>query len=483
MLSRYHSKFPIFISSIVKSFSSHMNTYPTALTYTYPFNQTQLNNKIRICTEKINSPLISLGIFINSGSRYESESASGSAHFLEHILFKGTKHQAKKEFELEVEQMGSSLNAYTSREHTLFSMECFPKNLKRCLKILSDMMQFPLISKKAVEEEKETIKAELVNCYSDPSELIMEMGHRTVFGHNTAMGRPILGEISNINKVSQTMVKQFHHRQYQGKNMVVTACGDVSHSDIVSYVKEFFTNMKSKETTDKNTFSTITPKFIHNNITYIYNENVPTPGIGVFYPAPGWYDKDYYVLLLIERILGQYTNIDSTVTGGYNQSRLVEIPLTEYPNILKYKTFFNPYKDCGLFGIMCLSHESILNGTQILSRFFPYQYSNYISDMEIERAKNKVYMELLSIQSPTEIMNLIGPQVLYFNRRVTRLEIAKRVSMISNEQVRCAFKKYFVNGRPSLVVYGNKNKISDIATSYMTSANKMLLQNINYIKH
>ena len=92
-------------------------------------------------------------------------------------------------------------------------------------------------------------------------------------------------------------------------------------------------------------------------------------------------------------------------------------------------------------------------------------------------------MELLSIQSPTEIMNLIGPQVLYFNRRVTRLEIAKRVSMISNEQVRCAFKKYFVNGRPSLVVYGNKNKISDIATSYMTSANKMLLQNINYIKH
>ena len=69
MLSRYHSTFPILLSSIVKSFSSHINTYPTALTYTYPFNQTQLNNKIRICTEKMNSPLISLGIFINSGSR------------------------------------------------------------------------------------------------------------------------------------------------------------------------------------------------------------------------------------------------------------------------------------------------------------------------------------------------------------------------------------------------------------------------------
>lgn len=466
-----------------KYFSQVDKALPDALKYSYPFSKTVLNNGIRVCTETIKSPIVSLGIFINSGSRYESEDASGSAHFLEHILFKGTKYQKKREFEMEVEQMGSSLNAYTSREHTLFHIECFPSNMKRCLKILSDMMQFPLISKKAVEEEKDTIITELNTCYSDPNELIMEMGHRTVFGDKSAMGRPILGEIKNINNVTQNMVKQFHKRQYIGDNIMVIACGDVNHQNLVKDVTDCFKSLRKTSPIKKNQFSLITPKFLHNTITYIYNEHIENPGIGLFYPSPNWYHEDYYVLLLIERILGKNNNNENLVFNSFNHTKNIDNPLSQYSNLTNYRSFFNPYKDCGLFGIMTPSYKHSLNDIQILSKFFPYQYASFISDDEIERAKNTVYAELLSIQSPTELLNLIGTQIIYLNRRISRLEIAKKVSSITNEQVRNAFTKYFVNGNPSIVAYGQKNIIENITKYYINYANSLLVNNARYIKH
>ena len=132
---------------------------------------------------------------------------------------------------------------------------------------------------------------------------------------------------------------------------------------------------------------------------------------------------------------------------------------------------------------MTPSYKHSLNDIQILSKFFPYQYASFISDDEIERAKNTVYAELLSIQSPTELLNLIGTQIIYLNRRISRLEIAKKVSSITNEQVRNAFTKYFVNGNPSIVAYGQKNRIENITKYYINYANSLLVNNARYIKH
>ena len=133
----------------------------------YPYFISKLKNGIKISTIEIpNSKITNIGIYINSGSKNEKKNQSGTAHFLEHILFKGTKNIPKNKFEYIIEQNGSNLNAYTSREHTLYSIECFPKNLKQSLNILNEMIQNPLITKKSIDEEKETIKAELLNFFS-----------------------------------------------------------------------------------------------------------------------------------------------------------------------------------------------------------------------------------------------------------------------------------------------------------------------------
>ena len=431
------------------------DTLPSCLKYNFPFTQTKLFNGIRICTEKIQSPVSSIGVFINSGSRYEAENASGSAHFLEHILFKGTKFQSKDLFELEIEQQGSSINAYTSREHTLFHIECFNKNLPRSLEVLSQMVQYPLISKKAVQNEKDTIQAELINSYSDPADFLMEMGHSCVFGRNTSMGRPILGDINNIKNVTQEMVKNFFDRQYIAENFIVVGVGDIDHKYLVELVQKYFRDVRLKRMMPSKadeSFIKRKPKFIHSNIAYLLNEECTVPGVSFFYSAPNWYDRDYYVLMVIERIINLYSN----------------------DKLLKFKAFYNPYRDCGIFGILAVGEEKALKERELTKQFYPIEFARSISKETIRKAKNKLIMELLNIQSPSELMFLIGPQILYLDRRVSKYEIAKRILFLDEEVIKKKIFEYFVKGNPSVIGLGKRREIERIINSNINEIGKLI---------
>jgi processing peptidase subunit beta len=216
---------------------------PEPLKYVRPFEMTTLDNGIRVCTERWNSPTCAVGVFIDAGSRYESLETSGTAHFLEHLLFKGTKNRSKSQFEQDIENIGSTLDAYTSREHTLFHMQCFPHNLGQAVNMLGDVIQNPALSKNLLELEKDTIKTELEESNKDVQETIMEAVHFTAY-RDHYMGQPILGDIDNINNVTQDMVKEYHATHYIGKNLIIVGTGNVNHKEFVDMVANQFGNLK-----------------------------------------------------------------------------------------------------------------------------------------------------------------------------------------------------------------------------------------------
>jgi predicted Zn-dependent peptidase len=170
---------------------------PEPLKYVRDFKMTKLPNGIRVCTEAWDCSTAAVGVYVNAGSRYETPETCGVSHFLEHILFKGTKNRSKTRFELEIENSGSTLDAYTSREHTLFHMTCFKNGVKGCVDILSDMVQNPLLSNEMIAEEKDTIMSELEHSNKDPQEIIMEAAHFNSY-RDHMIGAPILGDIDNI---------------------------------------------------------------------------------------------------------------------------------------------------------------------------------------------------------------------------------------------------------------------------------------------
>ena len=216
---------------------------PEPLKYVRDFNMTTLDNGIRVCTESWNSPTAAVGVYVDAGSRYETPETCGTSHFLEHLLFKGTKNRSKHNFELEIENSGSTLDAYTSREHTLFHMSCFKQNIGSCVDVLSDMMQNPLLSDEMIAEEKDTIITELENSNNDPQETIMEGVHFNCF-RDHMIGSPILGDIDNIQNVNKKMVEDYFHSNYVGKNLIIIGTGGIKHDDFVKQVSEKFGMIK-----------------------------------------------------------------------------------------------------------------------------------------------------------------------------------------------------------------------------------------------
>lgn len=216
---------------------------PEPLKYVRDFKMTTLSNGVRVCTEAFGGHTAAVGVFVDAGSRYETPETCGTSHFLEHLLFKGTKNRSKNDFEIEIENIGATLDAYTSREHTLFHMTCFKQNVSNCVDILSDMIQNPLLSNESIQEEKDTIIAELENSGKDPQDTIMEAVHFNCY-RDHMIGSPILGDIDNINNVNKNMVEEYYHTNYHGSNLIVIGTGAVDHEQFVTMVSEKLGNMK-----------------------------------------------------------------------------------------------------------------------------------------------------------------------------------------------------------------------------------------------
>jgi len=451
----------------------------------YPYFISKLKNGIKISTIEIpNSKITNIGIYINSGSKNEKKNQSGTAHFLEHILFKGTKNIPKNKFEYIIEQNGSNLNAYTSREHTLYSIEFFPKNLKQSLNILSEMIQNPLITKKSIDEEKETIKAELLNFFSqsaleNPFDLINEFGHCISFGFDSLMGRPILGNFDNINNVNRDMVFDYYNNNYYGDNLIIIGSGNIKHDNFVNLVNEFFGNFKKKNLDKSILNNNINENKFYSDKLYIHLNQTPLLGIGIFFNAPNWNNKDYFNFVLLERLFGQYNGIENNILNSRNNNNALEFIFSKYPNILKFKSFYNPYKENGIFGMLFLSNGMLINGCENLINFILKVYSKEISEIEIERAKNKFINDLLNIQTPNEYLQLIGTQMLYFNKIISKYDFAKKICEITSKDLSNCIKKYFLDKKPSIVYYGPTNFLFPQNSYYSNEIKKRFLNGLN----
>lgn len=155
---------------------------PDPLRFDRPMETTVTQNGIRVCTEGIRGCSVSaVGVFIGAGTRHETLESSGAAHFLEHLHFKGTTNRTRRQLEIEVENTGTQLNAYTSREHTLYHTLSFPDGLNQSVEILGDMLSNSVYDNFHLEMEKDTIWQELEATNQDPKETLMENVYFNVF--------------------------------------------------------------------------------------------------------------------------------------------------------------------------------------------------------------------------------------------------------------------------------------------------------------
>jgi predicted Zn-dependent peptidase len=200
--------------------------------------RTVLPSGLRIVTEEERSVRsAAFGIWVNVGSRDESLSTAGASHFLEHLLFKGTKTRTSLEISSSIEAVGGETNAFTSKEYTCFYARVIDKDLPLAVNVISDLITSSVVKPADVDAERKVVLEEIAMRDDDPSDLIHDLFLEKYYG-DTPLGRPILGTVKSINEMSRSTVFNYYRKRYRPQDLVVAVAGNIKHKEVVRLVED-----------------------------------------------------------------------------------------------------------------------------------------------------------------------------------------------------------------------------------------------------
>lgn len=394
---------------------------------------TTLSNGLTVATEY--SPYAqtaTVGMWIDSGSRAENAANNGSAHFLEHLAFKGTNNRSQRELELEIENMGAQLNAYTSREQTVYYARSFNKDVPKTVDILSDILMNSKLDPGAIERERGVILREQEEVDKMLDEVVFDHLHATAFqGHS--LGRTILGPKENIESLQRSDLIDYIQKNYKADRMVLVGAGGIKHDDLVKLAEKLFVGLKPSDNLQSiGTPRGTRPKFVGSEVR-MRDDDMQTANIAIAVEGVSWNNPDYMTMLVMQAIIGSWDR--ALGNAPHLASRLSRI-VNDNHLANSFMSFSSSYNDTGLWGIYMVSE----NRTQLddLTHFALKEWArlSFATNAEVELAKQQLKASLLlSLDSTTAIAEDIGRQIVTTGRRMTPHEIETKISRITPADV------------------------------------------------
>ena len=205
--------------------------------------RTVLPGGLRVITEAMPTVRsVSFGVWVGVGSRDETPALAGSSHYLEHVLFKGTKRRNALEISAALDAVGGEMNAFTSKEYTCFYARVLDNDLPLAVDVISDMMTSSIVRTADVDSERGVILEEIAMHEDDPGDVVHDAFAEALFG-DTPLGRPILGTVESINALQRNAIHGYYRRRYRPENMVIAVAGNLDHAKVVRLVSKAFDAM------------------------------------------------------------------------------------------------------------------------------------------------------------------------------------------------------------------------------------------------
>lgn len=406
---------------------------------------TQLPNGIRVASQRFPfSDTITAGVWIDSGSRFDKKSTNGAAHFLEHMAFKGTKRRSRIQLEQEIENMGAHLNAYTSREQTVYYAKAFKKDLAQCLDVLSDILLNSKIDNDALEVEKRVILREMEEVEKQTEEVIFDRLHMTAF-RDSPLGFTILGSAENIQNMKREDILEYIARNYTGNRMVIAAAGDINHKELVEQVQKYFANVpKAKH--QNIIVPDEKPFFCGSELIYRDDDMGPIAHIAVGFEGVPWKSPDVVAFMLMQSIIGSYRKHDEgLVPGKLSANTTIRNIATKMETgcAEMFSAFNTCYRDTGLFGFYAQCDEVAVEHCVLDLMHGITSLSYSVTDEEVERAKAQLTIQLLGhLDSTTAVAEDLGRQILVYGRYIPMAEFLTRLNAIDAEEIKRVAWKY-----------------------------------------
>ena len=400
-----------------------------------------LPNGLRILTEVMQHVRsVSVGIWINTGSRREPPEHNGICHFIEHMLFKGTTHRTAEQIARSVDSIGGHLDAFTAKECVCFNTKVLDEHLPVAFDVLSDLLLNPLFREDDIVRERGVVLEELKMDEDNADYLVHEIFTQN-FWKDHPLGKPILGTKETVRRLDQKTLWDYFRRYYVPNRMVISAAGNLEHQRVVDLVSRYYAGLGPS--TDE--LPDVAPQ-PHSRITLRNKKDLEQVHLclGVpSYPLP--HERRYGCYLL------------NTVLGGGMSSRLFQ-NIREKQG-LAYAVFseLNPYRDTGCLSVYAgTSAEAALKVVELIMKEFRDLKANAVPPEELRRAKDHLKGSLmLSLESTTARMSNLARQEMYFGKFFSLDEIAARIERVTPEDLAEIANEFFRTNQVAVTALGN----------------------------
>lgn len=419
---------------------------------------TTLNSGLRVASETVQgSETATVGVWIDAGSRYETTANNGVAHFLEHLAFKGTHKRKQQQLEVEIENMGGHLNAYTSREQTVYFAKVFKKDVENAVEILSDILMNSKLDEDAIERERDVILREMEEVNKQQEELVLDHLHTTAF-QGTPLGLTILGPVENIKALQKQDMLDYIQKHHTANRMVLVGAGAVDHEHLCGLSDKYFGGLPTAPPGGLDSVVMEPARFTGSDYCVKFNSD-ETAHVAIAYEAASWTSEYAFPLMLMQVMLGSYDRAQGL--GRNHASRLCqEVAENELAHSLS--SFNTCYKDTGLFGVYFTCPDNKLDDLMWHVMNNLVRLVHYPSDEEVERAKvNLKAVMLMGLDGHTNVAEDIGRQLLTYGRRMTPAEIFSRIDAVTKEDIMATAAKFINDQDHALAAVGGIHELPD----------------------
>jgi len=375
------------------------------------------------------------------------------------MAFKGTKSRSQHSLELEVENLGAHLNAYTSREQTVYYAKAFKSDVPQAVGIISDILQNSKLETGAIERERDVILREQEEVDKQLEEVVFDHLHAVAFA-GQPLGNTILGPKEHINSISQSDLQNYIQSNYTADRMVLVGAGAVDHSELIKLAEQHFATLpQSSNPVPLGKAAHPTTKFTGAEVR-IRDDTMPTLNLAIAVEGVGWKSPDYFPMMVMSSIMGNWDR--SLGASPLLSSKLSHI-ISQNNLANSYMSFSTSYSDTGLWGIYMVT-ENLMNVDDMV-HFTLKEWTRMSlapTVAEVERAKSQLKASLLlGLDGTTAIAEDIGRQMVTTGKRFTPKEIERAIDVITPADIQRVAKTYLWDKDVAIAALGRTEGLLD----------------------
>jgi predicted Zn-dependent peptidase len=406
--------------------------------------RTVLPGGIRILSESVPSVRsVAFGVWIGVGSRDETPSLSGASHYLEHLLFKGTRRRNALEISAALDEVGGELNAFTAKEYTCFYARVLDADVPIAVDVICDMVTSSVLSSKEVENERGVILEEIAMHDDDPGDSVHDEFASLVWPDDP-LGRPVLGSVETIGAMSRTAINGYYRRRYRPEQLVITAAGNVDHAKLVKLVKRAFADVAVDDSALPSAprAGKRAPAFTVASTTRHRQTEQANLVLGCAGLPRG--DERRFALGVL-----------NAAVGGGMSSRLFQQVRERHGLAYSVYSFASHYADAGMFGVYAGCHpKRVPQVLELCREELAAVARGGLTEEELERGRGQMRGGfVLGLEDTGSLMSRLGKSELVYGELMTVNEVIAAIDAVTLDDV-CEIAAELFTRPTSLAVIG-----------------------------